>query len=290
MIDDRISWTRRTGATVAAVFAAAAAGAQVPTVDTEDATIGSDTAGAGRFHLSAGLDARNGDFARGSYDDDRADLDRLPVHLQLGAALDLWRRDGGDPGGWFLLRTSNGFHTPRLAERTAPRGWYESNTLAALVLAPSKALRTAVIYTVKASPNGIAGTTHEASLSLAHDDALSPTFVVTMRPKGDGGVYTQAGAEPAVSLGEGDGAAKLSLPLALGIGWHGFYGAGSGDRVFASAGAALVKPFRLGATPGTIRWEALALHRDRRLARLSGPDGETARIVPLVTWSVSLAY
>jgi hypothetical protein len=279
----------------AALLGTGAAAQTAPTIDTEDATLGSATVGEGWIHPMLAFDARNGDFARGNYDDDRADLGRLPGHAQVGAAIDLFRAPDGEAIGWLVLRSSNGFHTPHAQERAAPRAWYESNNLAALVVTPLKGLRAAAVYTIKTSPNGVSATTHEASLSLAYAGAdglgkLSPTFVVTTRTKGDHGVYTQAAIEPGFDLGNGERAPKLSLPIAVGTGWRGFYAADSGNRVFASAGAALEKPFLLGATHGTMRWEALALIRDDRLAALSGPDGETATIVPLVTWSVSVAY
>jgi hypothetical protein len=251
--------------------------------------------GTGWIHPMLAVDARNGDFARGNYDDDRADLDRLPVHAQVGAAIDLSHGADGKTTSWLVLRSSNGFHAPSRSETAAPRAWYESNNLAALVFVPLTGLRTAAVYTIKTSPNGVSGTTHEVSLSLAYAGKdgfgrLSPTFVVTTRTKGDHGVYAQAAIEPGVALGDGERAPKLSLPLAVGTGWRGFYGAQSGDRLFASAGAALEKSFLLGATHGTMRWEALALVRDDRLAALSGPAGETATVIPLVTWSLSVAY
>jgi hypothetical protein len=297
MIIGKACAVTRLALAIAAVCGSAATSAQsVPTIDTEDATIGSaTTAGRGRVHPLFGFDTRNGDFARGNYDDDRADLDRLPVHAQVGVAFDLWHGSDGKPTGWLVLRSSNGFHAPTMRDATAPRAWYESNTLAALVFTPAPGLRAAAVYTIKASPNGVSATTHEASLSLAYegDDAagsLAPTFVVTTRPKGDRGVYTQAGIEPSFALGSGERAAKFSTPLTIGVGWGGFYDRSSDDRTFASAGAALEQPFLLGTVHGTMRWEALALIRDDRLAALSAPDGETSAIVPLLTWSLSIAY
>jgi hypothetical protein len=297
MIINKAWLVRCVVSTLAAMSGSAVASAQsVPTIDTEDATLGSaTTAGHGRVHPMLAFDGRNGDFARGNYDDDRADLNRLPVHAQVGVAIDLWHGGDGQPVGWLVLRSSNGFHAPAVREATAPRAWYESNTLAALVFTPAKGLRAAAVYTVKASPNGVSATTHEASLSFAYDGddavgSLAPTFAVTTRSKGASGVYTQVGIEPGFALGSGDGAAKVSTPLAVGVGWRGFYGRNCKDRMFASAGAALEQPFSLGSTHATMRWEALALIRDNRLAALSGPDGETATVVPLVTWSVSVAY
>lgn len=267
----------------------------VPTIDTEDATLGSADVGDGPVHPMLAFDARNGDFARGNYDDDRADLARLPVHAQIGAAIALSHDADGETTSWLVLRSSNGVHAPGRSETRAPRAWYESNTLAALVFAPLKGLRTAAVYTIKTSPNHVSGTTHEASVSLAYAGKdgfgrIAPTFVVTTRTRGDGGVYAQAAIEPGVDLGKSERAPRFSLPLAIGTGWHGFYGTRSGNRSFASAGAALEAPFLLGATHGTMRWEALALVRDDRLAALSGPGGETATVIPLVTWSLSVAY
>lgn len=283
-------------ALLAAVPVATASAQSVPTIDTEDATLGSaDIASSGRVHPQAALDLRNGDYARGAYDDDRADLGRLPVHAQIGVAVDLFRDAAGTATSWLVLRSSNGFHAPRASDSSAPRSWYESNNLAALVFTPAKGLRSAAVYTIKASPNGSSETTHEASLSFAYDgkDAigtLSPTFVATIRPRGDHGVFTQIGIEPGIALSSADDAPVLSLPIAGGIGWRGFYGTGSGDRGYASGGAAIEQPFTLGTTRWSARAEAVALVRDDRLARASGPEGDTATVVPLVTLSVSMAY
>lgn len=279
-----------------ALATTAAPAQSIPAIDTEDATLGSETVGSSaRVHPSLAFDVRNGDFARGNYDDDAADLDRVPVHIQVGMAVELGRDATGAATGWFVLRSSNGIHTPGAAERTGPRGWYESNNLAALVFTPAPGLRAAAVYTIKASPNGVAATTHEASASLAYDgdDAiggLSPTLVATVRPKGDNGVYTQAGIAPGFDLGTGQDAASLSLPIAIGVGWGGFYAGGSGNRVFGSIGAAVEHPFAVGDTRWAARAEVLALIRDDRLAALSGPDGETDTVVPLVTLSLSMAY
>lgn len=281
----------------AAVSLASPAAAQsVPTIDTEDATLGSaDVATGGAIHPMLGFDLRNDDFARGNYDDDRADLDRLPVHAQIGVAIDLAHGTDGAATSWLVLRSSNGFHSPQRNEAASPRAWYESNNLAALVFTPTQGLRTAVVYTFKTSPNGVSDTTHEASLSFAYDAKnalgfLSPTFAVTLRPKGDHGVYTQGGIEPGFTLSSREHGPKLSLPVAAGIGWRGFYGRDTADRKFVSAGAALEQSLLLGGAPWRARLEAVALVRDRRLARLSDPDGETARVVPLVTLSLSAAY
>ena len=284
---------------VAAVFALSTGSASaqtIPTIDTEDATLGSaTTSSGGRFHPLIAFDIRNGDFVRGDYDDDRADLGRLPVHAQIGLAVELTHRADGEATSWLLVRSSNGFHAPNDGEITTPRSWYESNNLAALVFTPAKGLRAAAVYTIKTSPNGVSATTHEASLSIAHDGtdvvgALSPTLVATIRPKGDKGVFTQAGIEPGFALSSREDGPKLSLPLAIGVGWAGFYGARSGDRKLLSAGLAIKQPFALGDMRWSARLAAVALIRDSRLAALSGPNGETGTVVPLVTMSVSIAY
>jgi len=282
--------------TLAGGSCAPASARDVPVIDTEDATLGSTTAASGgRFHPTLAFDVRNGDFARGNYDDDRADLRRLPVHAQIGLAVEL-RRDAKDVADtWLVLRSSNGFHAPSADETTSPRALYESNALAALIFTPAPGLRTAAVYTIKTSPNGVSSTTHEASLSAAYGGKdmfgrVSPTFVATIRPKGDHGLFTQIGIEPEFELTARDDAMQLSLPIAIGVGWSGFYGRGTRNRSFASAGLALRQPFSIGATHWSARVEALALVRDDRRAALSGPDGETDTVVPLVTVSLSVAY
>ena len=266
----------------------------VPTIDTEDADLGSQEVGDGRFHPVVGLDVRNGDFARGSYDDDAASLDRVPVHAQLGFGWELHRDATGDADAWLVGTSSNGFHSPASYEQASPRAWYESNNLLGVVIRPAKGLKTGVAYTIKTSPNGVSATTHEASLTLAYEarhglGLLHPSFATTVRPKGGHGVFTQVGIEPGFALSGGERATKLSVPLRFGVGWRGFYEAGSGDVTYGSAGLALSRPFMVGATRWRLHAEALAVVRDGTLRRLGSADAESSAVVPLVTVGAALA-
>jgi hypothetical protein len=247
----------------------------------------------GRFHPQLGVDARNGDFSRGNYDDDAASLDRIPLHVQAGFALDLHQGADGAADAWLVFSSSNGFHTPSADERVSPRRWYESNNLLGLVVSPAEGLRVGFVYTVKSSPNDVAATTQEASLTLAYQaesglGAWRPGLAVTTRTQGDSGLYTQGSLEPGMDLTANG--LRLSFPSALGVGWNDFYGPDSGDRLYARTGLALEQPFRWGETRWSARAEALALYRDGALRDLSGPEGETDGVVPQVTLSLSMAY
>jgi hypothetical protein len=272
-----------------------AASRSVPSIETEDAALGSVEIGeaSGRFHPQLSMDARNGDFARGSYDDDAASLDRIPLHLQAGFAVDLHQAADGTANAWLVFSSSNGYHTPSSDEQVSPRRWYESNNLLGLVVSPAEGLRVGVAYAVKTSPNDVSATTQEASFTLAYQadsgfGAWRPGLVVTSRTQGDGGVYTQGSLEPGMDLG--DDGLRLSFPSAVGVGWNGFYGPDSGDRLYARTGLALEQPFKWSDTRWSARAEALALYRDGALRQLSGPDGETDSVVPQVTLSLSMAY
>ncbi|WP_420139067.1 hypothetical protein [Sphingomonas sp.] len=265
---------------------------QAPISDTEDAGLNLVDVGPGRLHPLVGLDLRNGDFVRGSYDDDAASLARAPVHVQIGLVYELARKADGDATTWLMLRSSNGLHAPSADERASPRAWYESNTLVGLASRLAPGMTGALTYTVKASPNGISATTHEisGSLALSRDHglgALKPGLVISWRPKGAGGLYTQATIEPGWSLGQADTAPTLSLPLALGAGWRGFYEPGSGDRVYASGGIALQTPLPIGGGHWSARMEALAVVRDNRLRALGGPRAEHGTFQPYVTLALS---
>lgn len=268
---------------------------QAPLSDTEDASLGSVTVGDGWLHPVIGFDLRNGDFVRGSYDDDAADLDRVPAHVQLGLVYELSRAANGDATTWLMLRSSNGFHAPIREERTSPRAWYESNNLLGLATRLAPGLTGAATYTVKTSPNGISDTTHEVSAALSLDrdaglGALKPGFAATWRPKGGGGLYTQVTIEPGWNLGTGERAPRLSIPAAMGVGWDGFYEPGSGSRVYGSAGLALEAPLAIGGGHWSARAEALALVRDDRLRALGGKRAEHGTVEPYVTLSLSYAY
>lgn len=282
------AWLGIASALVAPVAVQAAERRSVPVIDTEDATLGTTEVPAGPLHGTVSLDVRNGDYARGAYDDDDAGLSRLPVHAAITVA-GVLARDAAGEGRLFLIgQSSNGVHAPSPDERRTPRSWYESNTIVALAWQPANGLTAAAAYAIKASPNGIAGTTHEASLSVryAGDRGLGwwrPNLVVTRRTRGDGGVFTLLGLSPEMRLGE----TTLSTPLVAGIGWGDFYGPGSGDRRYASAGLAVQHP--LGRV-AVWRAEIVAIARDRRLRRLDAPGGTTAPLVPLATIALTVPW
>lgn len=282
------------GCAASLLAAAGAAAETVPTIDTEDASLGSQDVGDGTFHPILGLDVRNGDFSRGSYDDDAADLRRVPIHAQIGFAWDVHRDEGGGADAWLVGISSNGFHSPAAAEQASPRAWYESNNLLGIVTEPAKGLRAAFAYTIKTSPNGGDTTSHEASLTAAYErdhgfGALHPSFAVTIRPKGGHGVFTQIGIEPGFDLASSRNAARISIPLLFGVGWRGFYEKGTGDVTYGSAGLAVSQPFALGGTKWTARAQALAVVRDGMLRRLGDADAETSAVIPLVTIGVTMA-
>jgi len=291
-------WVALTGAVVGCVAATPAwaqAGATVPFVDTEDATLSTIEVGAGDLHPILSVDLRNGDYARGAYDDDGAGIDRVPVHVAIGGAAVLKRRGDGQATLFLVGQSSNGFHAPRPAERAQPRGWYESNTIVALAWRPLDGLSAAAAYAVKASPNGVAATTHEASLTFLYTggDAigrLAPRLAVTRRTRGQGGTYTIVGIAPEMPLSGRDDGPTLSVPVTVGVGWRSFYAAGSGDRVFGSAGVSIAQPVRIGGAKASVQLEMLALVRDDALRRLDAPGGTTAPVVPLATLSMTMAW
>ena len=285
-------------AAASTMVAAAAAGAQtIPFADTEDASLSEididDRARA--WHPVLSFDIRNGDDARGAYDDDDAGLDRLPVHVSFGGAVILRRRADGDGTLFVIGQSSNGFHAPGRDERVRPRAWYESNNLVGLAWRPAQGLTTAITYAIKTSPNGVAPTTHELSLtSLYATDSglgrLKPRLAVTRRTRGGGGVYTLAGVTPSFALTRRENGPKLGIPAAIGIGWTDFYAPNTQTRLSGNGGLSLSQPIRLGGAKATIQAEVLALVRDDRLRRLDAPNGTTAAVVPHATVSLTMAW
>ena len=293
--------TRFGGAAVAATLVAAAvgpapaAGQTIPFADTEDATLSTIEVGGGDVHPVISVDVRNGDYARGAFDDDDAGLGRVPIHVSVGGAVVLRRRDGGDGTLFLIGQSSNGFHAPRADERARPRGWYESNNLVGLAWRPGSGIDVAATYAIKTSPNGIAATTHEASVTALYgaDDAVGawkPRVAVTRRTRGDGGFYTIAAVSPSVALSSREDGPELGLPVTVGVGWSGFYRAGSGSRVYGSGGVTVAQPVTFGAAKATLQAEVLALVRDDRLRMLDAPGGTTATVVPYATVSLSVAW
>lgn len=286
---------------IAAAAAAIATGATqasaqtVPFIDTEDATLSEVEVGDGDLHPIVSFDVRNGDYARGAYDDDDAGLGRVPVHVTIGGAVVLDRRADGQASLFLTGQSSNGFHAPRAGETKRPRSWYESNNILGLAWRPVDCLTAAVAYTIKTSPNGVADTTHEASATFLYAGKdilgrLTPRFAVTRRTRGDGGFYTIAGIAPEFPLTAGDDGPTLTVPVTVGTGWRGFYEAGSGDRMFGSAGLSVAQPLTVGGAKASLQGEILAVARDARLRPLDAPDGTTAAIVPLATISLTMAW
>jgi hypothetical protein len=280
----------------AAIVTGTQASAQtVPFIDTEDATLSEVDVGAGDLHPIVSLDIRNGDYARGAYDDDDAGLGRVPVHVAIGGALVLDRREDGQGVLFLVGQSSNGFHAPPAGERKRPRSWYESNNILGVAWLPVDGLSAAVAYAIKTSPNGVSDTTHEASVTFRYAGKdilgrLSPRLAVTRRTRGDGGFYTIVGIAPEIPLTDSDDGPTLTLPVTLGTGWRGFYEAGSGDRMFGSAGLSVAQPLTVGGAKASLQGEFLAMARDARLRRLDAPDGTTAAVVPLATISLTMAW
>jgi hypothetical protein len=266
----------------------------IPFADTEDATLSEVEVGGGDLHPIVMFDLRNGDYARGALDDDNAGLTRVPVHVALGGAAVVHRRVDGTARLFLIAQSSNGVHAPADDERARPRALYESNNLLGLAWRPVEGLNAAVTYTIKTSPNGVAPTTHEASITILYNadtgiGRLKPRAAVTRRTRGEGGFYTIAGIAPSVDLSRRENGPSLSVPVTIGMGWRGFYAADSGDRLFGSTGVSLSKPVRLGRANATLQAEMLALLRDDRLRRLDAPGGTTATVVPYATVSLSVA-
>ncbi len=197
--------------------------------------------GSSDWHPVVTFDIRNGDYARGALDDDDAALDRLPIHFALGGALVVRRGRDGEGDLFVIGQSSNGFHAPRADERIAPRAWYESNNLLGLAWRPVAGLTTAASYTIKTSPNGVASTTHEASVSIFYtaDRGLGDGSRARRSPavrKGRAASIRSSGsARPFALSGRKDGL-SLGVPVLVGIGWNGFYAKGSGTRVYGSVG------------------------------------------------------
>lgn len=266
----------------------------VPVSDTEDASLGSQPVGDGRLHAILGLDARNGDFVRGTYDDDGASLGRVPVHAQIGLVYEL-ARTGDKADTWLEVRSSNGFHAAGGQESAAPRAWYESNNLIGIEMRLAPDLIGAVSYAIKTSPNGIAATTHEVSAAFSLDGdsgflLLHPGLAATWRPKGGGGLFVQGMIEPGIDVGQGETPDRLTIPIALGVGTDGFYAQGSGTRAYGRVGVAYAHPFTIGDAHLALRAEASAILRDDKLRRLDPPAASARAIRPLGMIAITYAY
>ncbi len=278
------------------VPATLAAQTTAPTIDTDNAELGRVTVGTGAFHTVFGANLSNGDFTRGAYDDDAANLHRLPAHVEPGFNYAIGRGADGAADAWLVATSSNGFHAPAHYETGHPRSWYESNNLVGVVAEPAKGWRLGAAYTIKTNPNGVGDTSHELSVTTEYQaergwGRLHPHFELTIHPQGGVGTFTRVGVTPSLPLRHGDDAPTLALPLAFGVGWGGFYQAGTGDRAYGSAGLNLAQPFRLGAAHARLQLSALALFRDDTLAHLgvADTDAETSTVVPLVTFGLTIA-
>ena len=102
--------------------------------------------------------------------------------------------------------------------------------------------------------------------------------------------YTQLSVEPRVTFGPGELRDQISVPVAAGVGWSGFYEQGSGSRLFGSAGLAFEHPFDVGRTHLKVRTQMLALVRDGRLRKLDDPATGRHTVEPLGTIAISFAY
>ena len=281
--------------TIAMIIAAPAWAQDMPTINADGhlgkVAIDKD----GRLHASVGLNLRNGDFSRGAYDDDAANLDRLPVHAALTLGWELSRNASGAPDLWIEASTSNGFHAPIALERTSPRIWYESNEHAALIYKPNEAVTTALAYVVKTSPNGVSPTTNELTAAVGYgaDEGvgrLHPSTALTVHTRNGHGAYALFGIEPKFDLGSGEAPPTIGVPARFGVGFDDFYGSGTGTASYESVGIAYAQPVSIGAGHLNLRAQVLALIRDKTVRARGGADAEHATIVPLATLGATMSF
>ena len=76
----------------------------------------------------------------------------------------------------------------------------------------------------------------------------------------------------------------------VGVGWGGFYAAGTGTVTYGSLGLAYTQPFVVGAAHWRLRVDGAAVIRDDTLRGLGSADAETDAVVPLVTISLATAF
>lgn len=283
--------------TVAAVTVCAAISASaqtMPTIDS-DAHLATASVGDGSLHGVLDLSLQNGDFSRGAYDDDAANLHRLPAAAALTLGVDLHHDATGATDLWLEAASSNGFHSPIALEQTSPRAWYESNNLVALAYKPDKSVTAVIAYVVKTSPNGASPTTNEVSGAIGYQTDtgigwLRPSVAVSAHAKGGTGVYTLFSIEPTIDLTADTNGPTLAIPARFGIGWGGFYKPGTGTATYGSVGLAYAYPFKLGSAHLKLHAQMLALIRDDTVRNIVEADSERSRVVPLGTlgFSVSL--
>lgn len=271
------------------------AGAQtMPLLDTDDSSLSEAAVTEGRIHPLAQIGLGNGDFSRGAYDGDAADLDRLPYQTQLAIGAELAHGADGKPTLWLEGVTTNNFHAPHADETASPRAWYDNNNLVGLIAEPLPGLRGALTYVIKTAPNGFASTVHEANASVIYAGdgllgSIRPAAVVTMHPHGGHGVYTQVGITPAWHLTGGSGGPTLSLPVKAGVGWSGFYGADTDDAAYGAVGLAYTHPVSIRGVKAAFHASASALIRSDPVARQGDFEAEHGTVVPLVSIGFSVA-
>ena len=198
----------------------------IPTIDA-DGQLGSASVGDGPIHAVVDFNLQNGDFSRGKYDDDAANLDRLPFAVGVTLAAELHKNASGKPNLWIEASSSNGFHSPIAIEQASPRAWYDNNNLVGLLYKPSKAVTAALTYAIKTSPNGVSPTSNELTTAFGYQTDsgigwLRPSAAISVHTEGGTGVYTLFGVEPTFDLSLGDSAPTLSIPTRFGIGWIDF--------------------------------------------------------------------
>ena len=194
----------------------------MPLLDTDDSSLGTTAVTEGQIHPLVQLGVGNGDFSRGAYDGDAADLDRLPFQTLVAVGAELAHGSDGTPTLWLEAVSTNNFHASHADETASPRAWYDNNNLVGLIAQVTPGLRGALTYVIKTAPNGFASTVHEANASVVYSGrgflgVIKPAAVVTMHPHGGHGVYSQIGITPSGHLTSGSGGPSLSFPIKAGV-------------------------------------------------------------------------
>lgn len=265
---------------------------KMPTIDA-DGQLGAASVGQGSLHAVIDFKLQNGDFSRGKYDDDAANLDRLPFAVGVTLGWQLHNNTDGKPDLWLEAGSSNGFHSPIAIEHASPRAWYDNNNVVALLYKPSEAVTAALSYAIKTSPNGVSPTSHELTTAFGYQTKagigfLRPSTAISFHTEGGSGVYTLFGLQPTFALSSKEDGPTLAIPARFGIGWDDFYGPGSGNAAYGSVGLSYAHPFALGSAHLKFQAEALALIRDDTVRALGKADAEHSTVVPLVTLGISM--
>ena len=258
------------------------------------------TANTGKLHVTGEVGMETAGFFRGVFDDVPENLDAVEIGPTLRLTLEL-PSAGVVREPSLTVGSGNNFWTDDVlpTDDDSLDDWFESDNFVGLAAGLGEDWQAALTYTHYGSPNDVSPTAEEVAVAakyagLSHGGvALAPQLKAAFPVDEGEGLFLQLSAAPALPGSRLFGTdVSLSLPLTVGLGVADYYGPGTDEAAYLSAGAALSLPLPLPPHYGSwaVGASASLLWREDDLADADPPVADGDNVVVIGGLAVTVAY